>query len=138
MGSFLGVHYRAGFSRLDLLDVHCHLAIPEHLSDALVEGGMDTLILRDMKCSGGLIARVLVGADAEKYTKEGVKRSDRPSDLGREREVPKGSQSDVESTGSGQAYKCDPLQNIVRLVVHQSSFLEMLSHHFSSLREALG
>ena len=93
MGSFLGVHYTAGFSRLDLLDVQCHLPVPEHLSDALVEGGVDPLVLGHVKGSGGLSALVLVGAHAEKHTQEGVNRGDRPSDLSRVRKVPQSRQS---------------------------------------------
>ena len=88
MGSFLRVHYTAGFSRLDLLDVQRHLAVSEHLSDALVEGGMDSLVLRHVEGAGGLGTLVLGGAHAEKHTQEGVNRSDRPSDLSRVRQVP--------------------------------------------------
>ena len=83
MGSFLGVHYTAGFSRLDLLDVQRYLPVPEHLSDALVEGGVDPLVLRHVKGSRGLGALVLVGAHTEKHTQEGVDSRDSTSNLGR-------------------------------------------------------
>ena len=81
MGSFLGVHYTAGFSRLDLLDVQCHLPVTEHLSDALVESGVDPLVLRHVKGAGGLGTLVLGGAHTEKHTQEGVDRSDSARNL---------------------------------------------------------
>lgn len=71
MGSFLGVHYTAGFSRLDLLDVQRHLPVTEHLGDALVKGGVDPLVLRHMESAGGLSPLVLGGAHAEKNPQSG-------------------------------------------------------------------
>nr|DAQ72505.1 MAG TPA: hypothetical protein [Caudoviricetes sp.] len=130
-GSFLGVHYTAGFSRLDLLDVQRHLTIPEHLGDALVEGGVDTLVLGHVKGSRGLGALVLGGAHAEKHTQEGVDRSDSARNLGRMRQVPQSRQREVERRGSRKGDQRNPLEDVVGLVV-QLTLLEMLSHWFSS------
>ena len=115
MGSFLGVHYRAGFSRLDLLDVQCHLTIPEHLGDRLLEGGVDSLVLRHVKGAGGLRALVLVRAHAEKNTQEGIDRSDSTRNLSRVRQVPQSRQREIERGGSRKGDQRNPLEDVVRI-----------------------
>nr|DAR70115.1 MAG TPA: hypothetical protein [Caudoviricetes sp.] len=126
-GSFLGVHYTAGFSRLDLLDVQRHLPVPEHLGDALVESGVDPLVLRHVEGAGGLGTLVLGGAHTEKHTQEGVNRGDRPSNLSRVRQVPQSRQREVERRGSRKGDQRNPLEDVVGLVV-QLTLLKVLCH----------
>ena len=87
-----------------------------------------------MKGPRGLITRVLVRANAQKHTKEGVNRGNRPSDLSRVGQIPQGGQREVECRGSREGNQSNPLEDVVGLVRHLF-LLEVLSHLVSSLRE---